>query len=162
MPQRRGTVSELLCWRCSQPRGVAAAQAPKWFRPVGIAALLWNLLGCAAYLADVMMRPEAVAHLTAAQQAMYAARPSWAVAATAIAVWFGAAGCVGLLLRKRWATLLFITSLVALVVQNVWLFLMSGVAQVDPVAVVLQACVLVIAIGLVLLGRKATAQGSIA
>ncbi|MHB0961568.1 MAG: hypothetical protein ACYC5V_00025 [Gemmatimonadaceae bacterium] len=135
------------------------AQAPKWFRPVGIVALLWNLLGCVAYLADVMMTPEAVAQLTAAQQAMYAARPSWAVAATAIAVWFGAAGCVGLLLRKRWATPLFITSLAALIVQNVWLFLISGVPQVNPVAAVLQACVLLIAIGLVLLGRKAAAQG---
>ncbi|MBA4070766.1 MAG: hypothetical protein C0497_02875 [Gemmatimonas sp.] len=138
------------------------AQAPKWFRPVGIVALLWNLLGCAAYLADVMMTPEAVAQLTAAQQAMYAARPSWAVAATAVAVWFGAAGSLGLLLRKRWATPLFITSLAALIVQDVWLFLLSGVAQVDPVAVVLQALVLLIAIGLVLLGRKAAAQGWIA
>jgi hypothetical protein len=123
---------------------------------------LWNLIGCAAYLADVMMTPEALAQLTADQQAVYAARPSWAVAATAIAVWFGAAGCVGLLLRKRWATPLFIASLAALVVQDVWLFLVSGVPQADPVAVVLQSLVLLIAIGLVLLGRKAAAQGWIA
>lgn len=136
--------------------------APTWFRPVAIVALLWNLLGCAAYLADVMMTPEALARLTSAQQALYEARPSWAVAATAIAVWFGTAGCVGLLLRKRWATPLLITSLVALIVQDVWLFLMSGVTQVDPVAVVLQSLVLLIAIGLVLLGRKAAAQGWIA
>lgn len=135
------------------------AQAPKWFLPVGIVALLWNLLGCAAYLADVMLTPEDVAKMTAAQQAMYASRPSWAVAATAIAVWFGTAGCLGLLVRKRWATPLFVISLAALIVQNVWLFLMSGVAQVDAVAAVLQACVLLIAVGLVLLGRKATAQG---
>lgn len=138
------------------------AQAPKWFLPIGIVALLWNLIGCAAYLADVMMTPEALAQMTAAQQEMYAARPSWAVAATAIAVWFGAAGCVGLLLRKRWATPLFITSLAALVVQNVWLFLMSDVGQVNLVAAVLQACVLLIAVGLVLLGRKAATQGWIA
>lgn len=138
------------------------AQPPKWFRPVGIVALLWNLIGCAAYLADVMMTPEAVAQLTAAQQAMYAARPTWAVAATAIAVWFGAAGCVGLLLRKRWATPLFIISLAALLMQDAWLFFMSGVQQADPVAMVLQALVLLIGIGLVLLGRKAAAQGWIA
>lgn len=138
------------------------AQAPKWFRPVGIVALLWNLIGCAAYLADVMMTPEALAQLTAAQQEMYAARPTWAVAATAIAVWFGAAGCVGLLLRKRWATPLFIISLAALIVQDAWLFVMSNVPQADPVAMVLQSLVLLIAIGLVMLGRKATAQGWIA
>lgn len=138
------------------------AQPPKWFRPVGIVALLWNLIGCAAYLADVMMSPEAVAQLTAAQQAMYAARPTWAVAATAIAVWFGAAGCVGLLLRKRWATPLLLASLAAVIVQDVWLFFMSGVSQADPVAMALQALVLLIAIGLVMVARKAAAQGWIA
>lgn len=138
------------------------AQAPKWFRPVSVVALLWNLLGCAAYLADVMMTPEALARLTAAQQAMYAARPTWAVAATAIAVWFGAGGCVGLLLRKRWATPLFITSLAALIVQDAWLFFMSGVQQANPVAMMLQSLVLLIGIGLVMLGRRAAAQGWIA
>jgi hypothetical protein len=126
---------------------------------VSIAALLWNLIGCAAYLADVMMTPEAVAQLTAAQQEMYAARPSWAVAATAVAVWFGAAGSLGLVLRRRWATPLLIASLAALIVQDAWLFLMSGVSQANAVAVVLQACVLLIAVGLVMLGRKAAAQG---
>ena len=50
-------------------------QPPKWFLPVGIAALLWNLLGCAAYLSDVMLTPEDVAKMTADQQALYAARP---------------------------------------------------------------------------------------
>lgn len=138
------------------------AQAPKWFRPVSVVALLWNLLGCAAYLADVMMTPEALARLTAAQQAMYAARPTWAVAATAIAVWFGAGGGVGLLLRKRWATPLFITSLAALIVQDAWLFFMSGVQQANPVAMMLQSLVLLIGIGLVMLGRRAAAQGWIA
>lgn len=138
------------------------AQAPKWFRPVGIVALLWNLIGCAAYLADVMTTPEALAQMTAAQQAMYAARPTWAVAATAIAVWFGAAGSLGLVLRKRWAPPLLIASLAALVAQDAWLFLMSGVSQADPVAMVLQLLVLLIAVGLVMLGRKAAAQGWIA
>jgi hypothetical protein len=36
---------------------------------------------------------------------------------------------------------------------------MSGVPQANAVAVVLQACVLLIAVGLVMLGRKAAAQG---
>jgi hypothetical protein len=129
---------------------------------VSIVALLWNLIGCAAYLADVMMTPETLAQMTAAQQEMYAARPSWAVAATAIAVWFGAAGSLGLVLRRRWATPLLIASLAALIVQDAWLFLLSGVAQPNAVAAVLQACVLLIAVGLVLLSRRAAAQGWIA
>lgn len=136
-------------------------QAPKWFLPTAIAALLWNLLGCAAYLGDVMLKPEDIAKLSAAQQAMHAARPMWSVAATAIAVWFGAAGCVGLIMRKRWATPLFIASLAGLVVQNVSLFAMAG-ALADTTAMALQGLVFVIAVALLLLARKATAQRWIA
>ena len=76
---------------------------PKWFMPVAIVALLWNLMGCAAYLMDVTLTPAAVAAMSADQQALYAARPMWAVAAYAIAVWGGALGCAGLILKKRWA-----------------------------------------------------------
>ena len=133
-------------------------QTPKWYMPTAIAALLWNLLGCGAYLRDVMLGPEDIARMTAAQQALYAARPAWSVAATAIAVWGGAAGCLGLILRKRWAMLLLVASLVAVIVQDAALFLLSGAAAL-PVAVVLQGLVLLVAIGLVLLARKAAAQG---
>ncbi len=134
-------------------------RAPKWYAPVAVVALLWNLLGCVAYLSDVMLTPEAIAKLTAAQQAMHAARPAWSIAATAIAVWFGAAGCVGLILRRRWASPLLIASLVAVIAQNIWLFGLSGAAaQAGPVGFVLQGLVLLIAVGLVVLSRSAAAQ----
>ncbi len=133
-------------------------QPPKWYLPTVIAALLWNLLGCGAYLRDVMLGPEDIARMTAAQQALYAARPAWSVAATAIAVWGGAAGCLGLIVRKRWALLLLVASLVAVIVQDAALFLLSGAAAL-PVAVVLQGLVLLVAIGLVLLARKAAVCG---
>ncbi len=58
---------------------------PRWYLPVTIVALLWNLLGCLAYLSDVTATPEDVARMSAAQQALYAARPSGAVAATVVA-----------------------------------------------------------------------------
>jgi len=132
-------------------------QAPKWFVPVAVAALLWNLLGCFAYLSDVMLTADDIAKLTAAQQALYAARPSWSVAATAIAVWGGAAGCLGLIMRKRWATPLLIASLAGVILQDISLFLLSGDAR--PSALALQGLVLLIAIGLVLLARKAVTLG---
>jgi hypothetical protein len=136
--------------------------APKWFVPTAIVALLWNLIGCAAYLSDVMLTPEDIAKLSAAEQAMYAARPVWAVAAPAIAVWGGAAGCVGLLMRKRWAGPVLMASLAGLVVQDVSLFMINASASVDPTAMVLQSVVLLIGVGLVVLARKASAQGWIA
>jgi len=135
---------------------------PKWYLPVAIVALLWNLIGCAAYLHDVMLTAEDIAMLPADQQALYAARPSWSVAATAVAVWAGALGCLGLVLRRRWATPLLIASLGGVIVQDVSLFAMSSQAAIPSAAYALQGLVLVIAIGLVLLARKASARGWLA
>lgn len=132
---------------------------PKWYLPVAIIALIWNLIGCAAYLHDVMLTPEDIAMLPADQQALYAARPAWSVAATAVAVWAGAVGCLGLIVRRRWATPLLIASLAGVVLQDVSLFAMSSTAAVPSAAYFLQGLVLLIAIGLLLLARKATASG---
>jgi hypothetical protein len=131
---------------------------PKWYLPVAIAALLWNLMGCAAYLMDVMLTPEDVAKLSEAQQAAYAARPGWSVAATAIGVWTGVLGCVGLILRRSWALWLLLLSLLGVIVQDIQMFGMSS-SPVDVTALVLQGLVLVIAFALVLLARRGTRLG---
>jgi len=136
---------------------------PKWFVPVSIVALLWNAIGCAAYLHDVMLTPDDVAKMSAAQQALYHSRPAWAVAATAIAVWGGAVGCIGLIWRKRWATPALMASLAGVIAQDLGLFVLNGAAaQASGTAVVLQGLVLVIAIALVWLARHASARGWIA
>ncbi len=138
------------------------AQPPKWYLAVAIVALLWNLAGCAAYLSDVRLTPEDVARMTAAQQALYAARPSWPVAATAIAVWGGAAGSLGLILRRRCAAPLLVASLLGLVAQDVSLFVLPGAPAIDATAIVLQSVVFLVGVGLVVLFRKATAERWIA
>ena len=134
-------------------------QPPKWFMPVAITALLWNLIGCAAYLSDVMLTPDDLAKMSAAQQAMYAARPAWSIGATAIAVWGGAAGCVGLIMRRRWAMPLLLASLAGLIVQDASLFLMTGAAGPNAAALGLQGMVLAIGLGLVWLARTASSRG---
>lgn len=132
---------------------------PRWYLPVTILALLWNLIGCAAYLSDVMLSAEDVARLSPDQQALYAARPAWAVAATATAVWGGAVGSLGLILRRRWALPFLVASLLGVIVQDVGLFVMNDAAALGGAAVVgLQGLVLVIAIGLVWLARMAAGR----
>ena len=37
--------------------------APKWFVPVAILAVLWNLLGCVAFAGDLMLTADDVARL---------------------------------------------------------------------------------------------------
>lgn len=133
---------------------------PKWYLPVAILALLWNLIGCWAYLQDVSVTPEQLAKMSAELQAMRAARPMWSIAATAIAVWGGALGCIGLILRKRWATPLLMASLAGVIVQDLGFYLMSrSSGSLDPASLGLQGFVLVVAIALVMLARKATARG---
>ena len=131
---------------------------PKWYMPVAIVALLWNLIGCAAYLMDVTLTPDAVAAMTPDQQALYAARPAWAVAVYAIAVWGGALGCVGLIMKKRWAKGALLASLLGLIAQDIALFGMSPVA-IETSVYALQGMVLVIAVLLLLLANTAARQG---
>ena len=131
---------------------------PKWLTPVAILALLWNLLGASAYLMDVTLSPEAVAKLGEAERAMYASRPAWFVVAYASAVWFGVAGSLGLLLRKRWAAPLFLLSLLGLIAQDLALLSRPEVRG-DAVVLLLQGLVLVIAVSLLLLARKAEREG---
>lgn len=133
---------------------------PKWFVATAVVALLWNLLGCVAFLSDLRLSPEDIARLPEAQQALYNARPSWAVASTALAVFGGVLGCIGLLMRKKWALAVFVASLVGILVQDFGLFVLArGVTVAGPTAVVLQGVVLLVGVGLILLSRRGIARG---
>lgn len=107
-----------------------------------------------------MLTPQDVAAFPDAQRALHAARPAWAVIATAVAVIGGALGSIALLLRRRWAFVLLVASLLGLVAQDIGLFVLAdGGALGGPVVVVLQALVFVIALLLVWLARHAGARG---
>ena len=135
-------------------------KTPAWFKVVAVLALLWNLLGCVAFSSDLRLSPEDLARLPEAQQALYAMRPGWAVAATAIAVFGGVLGAVGLLARRKWALPVFVLSLLGILVQDFGLFVLAkGASLAGPVAVAMQGLVLAIGIGLVVLSRKAIARG---
>lgn len=133
--------------------------SPKWFKVTAFVALLWNLLGCLAFASDLSLTPEDIAQLPEAQQALYASRPGWAVAATAIAVMGGALGCIGLLLGKRWSFVVLLLSLAGILVQDIGLFVLSDAAALAGTsALILQGIVFLIGIGLVVLSRKGIAR----
>ncbi|MBK7013687.1 MAG: hypothetical protein IPH43_14500 [Xanthomonadales bacterium] len=135
-------------------------KTPAWLKVVAVVALLWNLLGCIAFFFDLRLSPEDLAKLPEAQQALYAARPGWAVAATAIAVFGGVLGSIGMILGKRWALPVLVLSLLGILVQDFGLFVLAdGASLAGPVAVVMQGIVLVVGVGLVLLSRKGIARG---
>jgi hypothetical protein len=130
------------------------------FWVIGGLALVWNILGALAYLGDVMMSPEARAALEPNMQEIYANRPTWVVAAFAIAVWAGVLGCVGLLLRKAWATPVLIGSLVCVVAQQFYGYFLSNTASLmGTTGIIMSNVILIIAIALVWYSRKVQSRG---
>lgn len=135
------------------------SKAPVWLYIVAVIALLWNLLGCVAFVGDLRLTAADIAQMPAEHQALYAARPAWAVAATAVAVFGGVLGCIALLMRKKWALPMFVLSLIGLIAQDIGLFVLADAIKLaGPVAAVLQGGV-VVAIGLIGFGRKGIQRG---
>ena len=134
-------------------------QAPKWFMVVAAVLLVWNLIGVMAYIAQVMMSPESLAALPDEQRQIIENTPAWATAAFAIAVNFGALGCLLLLLRRNLAGLFLQLSLAGVVVQMFHAFFMTKSFEVyGPGGLVMPVIVIVIAIYLVTLAAKAKAH----
>ena len=133
---------------------------PRSFLIIGIVALLWNLVGVASYLMQVMMTPEALAAMPEAERALMESMPAWATGAFAIAVFSGLSGCIGLLLKKAWCGPLFLTSLIAVIVQfGYWLGVANSIEVYGTEAFLMPALVTVIAIFLVWYSRDAKGKG---
>jgi hypothetical protein len=136
---------------------------PVWFIVVAVVALLWNLLGAAAVIMNVMITPEAIAALPSAQQQMYADTPMWSSYASLVAVFTGALGYIALLMKKAFALPLFLLSIAGLVLQNIDIFvLVDAIAVLGSVVLVMQGGIAVVAIGLLLLTRMAIKRDWIA
>jgi len=97
------------------------------FWVIAVIALIWNIMGVMAYLAQAFMTDEAKALLPEAEQAMYSDIPAWVTAAFAFAVFGGFLGSLALLLRKKWATSLFLVSLLGIFVQQIYTFFVSDI-----------------------------------
>jgi hypothetical protein len=118
----------------------APSAAPLWLRLIAGLALIWNLFGVYAYLQSVGVLPGAPADMTSK------AMPAWVVGAFAVAVFAGAIGSLGLLMLKRWSKMVLALSLVAVLVNDLWAFMLhaGGEKQLAmPIAVNLVAILLV-------------------
>jgi len=95
-----------------------------WYWLGATAALVFMAVAVAGYLLDVTSDPE---KLPLDQRVLMEARPTWAMAAYAIAVWAGLAGTVLLLLRRKLAQPLLLVSLAAAVVTFLPYAIIPGV-----------------------------------
>lgn len=103
------------------PRPVAA-----WYMPAAVASLLFMVMGCIIYLMHVFADPAA---MPLDQRAAYEAEPMWVTAAFATAVWVGAVGALMLVLRRKYAEILLLVSLVAVLVWLAGLLLVAGLRE---------------------------------
>jgi hypothetical protein len=116
---------------------------------IAAVGLLWNLMGCLNYI--MQANADAVAQMPELYQAIIAARPAWATAAFAIAVFGGAVGCILLLLRRRVASAAFVVSLIAIAGHSVFTLRVAGVTP---------SLVLVVLVGVALLWYTSIARRS--
>ncbi len=131
------------------------SKPPVWFWIVSVLALLWNLMGVMNYLGSAFMKEAIKAEMTPEQVNLMESTPAWVTAAFAIAVWFGAAGCIGLLLRKKWAKSALGMSLIGVLVQTGYGFFMTNATEVysQTEAIIIPLMVISIAILLIFFAR---------
>jgi len=84
---------------------------------ISVVALVWNAMGGMNFV--MQMNAEMVASFPETHQAIINGRPLWATAGFAVSVFGGALGGALLLLRKSWASYLFLASLIGTVVTTV-------------------------------------------
>ncbi len=133
---------------------------PRSFYIIGIAALIWNLIGVMTYVMQVTMSEAAIAALPEGQQAFIQNSPVWVTAAYAIATNAGALGCVLLLVRQSWAYLVLVVSFAGILVQNLYGYFMGGAVEVYGAAGVgLSVAVMAIGAFLIWYAKGATDKG---
>lgn len=137
-----------------------AAPRPTSYWVITILALLWNLGGVAMFCLHLSLDPAAVAALPAPQREVYEATPAWLDALFGIAVVAGLLGSVGLALKKRWAVVLFLLSLLAVLAQMVAAYAVTPAwTAYGPAGLVMPVAVTAIALFLWWYARSAAAKG---
>ena len=137
-----------------------ATQPPTSYRVIAVLALLWNLFGLASFYLHVTAMPAVVAAWPQTQQSIAAATPSWVVVPFAIATIGGVLGSLGLLLRKRWAELMLLLSLLGILVQFGSIYLLTpALALTGLGGAILPLCIVLVGMFLWYYARKVALRG---
>lgn len=127
---------------------------------VGGLAVVWNLLGVAAFAMQLAMPAEALQAMPPEQRAIYEATPAWIYLFYGVATIGGVLGSLGLLLRRRWAVPVYLVALIGLVVQVLASYAVTPAWSVGGAGSLWFPVVLVaIAVALWLFARRMAARG---
>jgi hypothetical protein len=134
---------------------------PIWYWIVATVLLIWNLMGIASFYMHVFISDEALAALPENEAALMGEYPMWTSIVFAIAVFGGALGTLGLLMKRKWAKELLVISLIAILIQMSHSLFMTEAMVVYGAAQALTMPILVILIAIyeVTLANKAIRNG---
>jgi hypothetical protein len=132
---------------------VVGAKVPVWFRLVAVLGLLWNGYGVYMYLLSVGM-------IKTGQAAPAQTVPAWVTGTFAVAVFAGVLGSLLMVAGKRLACPLLVLSLVAVIVQTVWVAFISNARAVEGMkALIMPGAITLVALLLVLIAARGAEKG---
>ncbi len=102
------------------------AKAPWHLWAVGAATLLWNGFGAFQWYRQVTRSDSYWGNLTMEQVQFIIAQPMWVEVAFGVGVWTGVLGALMLLLRRRLALNAFVASLLAILVNTLFMQVLSN------------------------------------
>ncbi len=116
---------------------------PGWFWVVSTILLLWSIAGVVAFGAQISMGPAQLAQLPEAQREAFAMMPTWTWTAYGIATVGALAAAICLLLRRKWASPLYLISLIAVIAQFSWTFTVARILESEgPAAAIFPAFII--------------------
>ncbi len=127
---------------------------------VGIAALLWSLIGAVDYLMTQTKNEAYMGQFSPEQLEFFYGYPSWLVAFWAVAVWGEVLGAVLLLMRKRLAVPALVVSFLCMVVTTIHNYGFAGAAEiVGGMGIAFGVVIFVVALALILYARVMARKG---
>ena len=133
---------------------------PIWYWVVSAILLIWNIVGCAACYSQMTATPEKLGQLDEDQRQAWTEMPAFAKVAYVVAVGAGLLGGVALLFRSLTAGPLFIASLVGIIVQFGWFFVVfKGASKFGASTAAFPAFIAMVALGQIAFACAAKAQG---
>ncbi len=100
------------------------------------------------------MSEEAFQSLPNDMQLYIEIRPSWVTGSFALAVFTATIGNIGLILRKKWANLLLIISLISVIAQTIYNFIIQDIVQNSETDIAVMVLVNLVAVFLVYYSQK--------
>lgn len=135
----------------------SALKLPIWFWIISTLGLLWFLMDLMAFVMRIFMFDTMMSGMPENQQSLYLVMPSWVNGVFSLEVFGGVFGCIGLLLKKKWALVFFIISIVGVLTQTCYVYFMSdAISLMGAPAIIMPLVAIFIGLGLIAFTKLAT------